>query len=372
MHKWLFAMLLSAVLLVACGQNPAGPTGNSGADSADADALCGDKSRLAAEINLFNWSDYINEDVMIRFRELCGVKVNLDLFPNNEDMIAKIQAGNSGYDIVVPSDYAVDLMIRRGLLAELDKANIPNLANIDPDMLGLYYDPTNTYSIPYQWGTTAIAYNARYFETPPDSWAYLFDPALVCQHRGFVSMLDDEREAIGAALVYLGYSLNDTDPAHHAEAAALLIAQKPCLAGYNSDNYTQQLIGEEVVLAQVYSGGGALARSENPDIFYAYPKEGGSIWQDNLAIPKDAPRKYTAEVFINFLLDAAIGAENTNYIYFFTPNQASEPLLNAEYRELLETGGFVLSDAVRARLEWIERTDASVIFSDTWTRVRSR
>ncbi len=333
---------------------------------------CGDKTKLAAEINFYNWADYVDEEILTAFEEECGVKVNLDVYSSNEDLIAKLQAGNSGYDLVVPSDYAVEIMIERGMIKELDFANIPNFQYMNPANLGLYYDPDNKYSVPYQWGTTGIAFNTAFFEEEPDSWAYLFDPALVCEHSGFASMLDDERESVGAALKYLGYSYNDTDPAHHQEARDLLLAQKECLAGYNSDNFSTTLAGEEVVIAHAWSGGAALARDENENIKFVIPKEGGAIWQDNLAVPSDAPNPYTAEVFINYLLDPDVGAQNTNYIYYFTPNSASEPLLDEYYFNLLSDGGMMVDDEVYARLEWIERTAETIIFSDTWTAVKAR
>jgi spermidine/putrescine transport system substrate-binding protein len=334
---------------------------------------CGDPSQLSAELNFFNWSDYIDEDILTQFEEECGVKVIQDLYSSNEDMIAKIQAGNSGYDLIVPSDYAVELLAEAGLLAELDMENIPNFSNLKPGTVGLYFDPDNKYSVPYQWGTTGIAYNETAFpDGLPDSWAYLFDPELVCQHSGFVSMLDDERESIGAVLQYLGYSYNDTDPAHQEEAKDVLLAQKECLAGYNSDNVNQQLAAEEIVLAHAWTGDAALARDENENIKFVIPKEGGAIWQDNLAIPIDAPHKYTAEVFINYLLDPEIGAQNTNYIYYFTPNAASEPLLDEYYYDLLESGGMLVDDEIMSGLEWIERDEDSIIFSDTWTAVKAQ
>lgn len=371
---WL-ALSALAVALAACG----GSGGEEAADSAesptgneDTAALCGDKTQLASELHFFNWSDYFDPAIAEQFEALCGVKVTEDYFSSNEDMIAKIQAGNSGYDLIVPSDYAVDILARRGLLHELNRDNIPNIANLNPDQMGLYYDPSNTYSLPYQYGVTGIAYNTATYETPPDSWATLLEAGQACQHKGFTLMLDDEREAVGATLKYLGYSYNDTDPAHHAQALDKLLAQKECLAGYNSDNYIQMLVSEEVVIAQAWTGGAALARSENESIHFVVPQEGGAIWQDNLAIPVDAPDAYTAEIFINYLLTPEVGAQLSNYIYYFTPNKAAEPLLDEEYFQILESGGMLIDETTRQRLQWIERNDQTVIFSDTWTAVKAK
>ena len=367
-RSWLL-LLLTAVLLFAAACGGGGdPTTGTAADS----DRCGDSSQLASQINFFNWADYMDDDILNQFEEECGVRVNQDVFSSNEDMIARIQAGNSGYDLIVPSDYAVQIMVERGLLRELNLDNIPNLKNLNPDLMSLFYDPTNSYSLPYQWGITGIAYNRAYFDTPPDSWAYILDPELACQHRGFISLLDDEREAVGAALKYMGYSYNETDPGRHAQARDLLISSKNCLAGYNSDNFNQTLAGEEVILALAWSGGTALATSENENVAFVIPQEGGAIWMDNLAIPIDAPNAYTAEIFINYLLDAEIGAQLSNYTYYFTPNLAAEPLLDEEYFEILTLGGMIVTDDVMARLEWIERDEFTIIFSDTWTAVKAR
>jgi spermidine/putrescine transport system substrate-binding protein len=381
------------LILTACGgtATPAAPTVIPAADTqteteteaetetetADSEVAatsdrCGDRAQLASEINLFNWAEYMDPDILTQFEEECGVKVNEDVFTSNEDMIARVQAGNSGYDVVIPSDYAVDLMVDRGLLHQLNKENIPNIVNLNPNLTGLYYDPNNEYSVPYQYGATGLAYNTATFETPPDSWAYVFDPELLCANSGFVSMLEDERETVGAALVYLGYSVNDTDPAHHAEALEILLGQKDCLAGYNSDNYNQTLAGEEVMMAHAWTGGTALARDEKENVAFAIPKEGSVIWMDNMAIPMDAPNIYTAEVFINYILDAEIGAQLSNYTFYFTPNLAAEPLLDPYYFELLQSGGMWLTDDVYERLEWIVRTEETAIFADTWTAVKAR
>lgn len=334
---------------------------------------CGDASQLSGELNIFNWSDYMDPDIMIQFEEECGVSVTQDLYSSNEDLIAKLQVGNSGYDLVFPSDYAVEILANAGLLAEIDKSNLPNLENLDPSLMGLYYDPTNTYSIPFQWGTTGLAYNVTAFpDGPPESWAAIFEVDQVCQNSGFVTMLDDEREAIGAALLYLGYSYNETDPEAQQQVEDLLKAQKDCLAAYDSDNVEDAMAAEEIFLAHSWSGLTALARDENENIAYTIPQEGGAIWMDNMTIPADAPNKYTAEIFINYILDPGIGAQLTNFTYYFTPNLASEPLLDEYYFTLLETGGMLVDDETRAKLQWIERSDETIIFSDTWTAIKAQ
>lgn len=372
-----------ALVIAACAAPPAEEEAAEEEDAAEEeegeevaessfDAFCGDPELLADELFIFNWSEYMDPEILEQFEADCGVSVTEDIYSSNEDMIARVQAGNSGYSVVFPSDYAVDLMVDDGLLAELNKDNIPNIDNLNPELMGQYFDPDNTYSMPFQLGTTGIAYNTAFFDEPPTSSAVLFESDLLCENSGFVSVLDDEREAIGAALIYLGFDPNETDPEAHAAAEELLIAQKECLAGYNSDNFNQTLASEEVVLALAWSGGVALAADENENISYFIPEEGGVIWMDNMAIPVDAPEQYTGEIFINYILEAEIGAQLSNWTYYFTPNAASEPLLDEYYFTLLEERGMSLDDETIERLTWLVRDDDTVIFSDTWTAVKAR
>ena len=333
---------------------------------------CGDKSKLSDTLNFFNWADYIDENILTQFEEECGVKVVMDNYTSNEELIAKIAAGNSGYDVIVPTDYAVAIMADRGVLTELNKDDIPNIKNLDPKTMGMYYDPENKYSLPYQWSTTGLAYNTTVFPEPPDSWAAVFDPEQVCQHKGFVSMLDDSRETIGKALLYLGYDINETDPAAQKEALDLLTAQKECIAGYNSENFIQTLASEEVVMAEAWAFAAALARLDNENIAYVIPKEGGTIWQDNMAIPIDAPHPYTAHVFINYILEPDIGAQLTEWAFGFTPNMASEALLSDDYYNLMKEGGMIPDEETFKRLHWIKRSPGTEIFNDTWTALMSQ
>jgi spermidine/putrescine transport system substrate-binding protein len=376
----LAVLLALALLVAACAAPATAPAAEEGADAAQEAAAdvapperCGDPELLDDRLNFFNWADYIDENILTQFEEECGVEVVMDNYTTNEELIAKIQAGNSGYDVVVPTDYAVSIMADQGLLAELDKSLIPNEANLSADTMAMYYDETNTYSLPYQWSTTGLAYNATAFpDGAPTSWSAVFDPEQLCENRGFVSMLDDPRETIGKALLYLGYDVNESDPAAQEEAKDLLLAQKDCIAGYNSENYIQNLASEEVVMAESWGFAAALARSENENIFYVIPDEGGTIWQDNLAVPADAPHPYTAHVFINYLLEPDIGAQLTEWTFGFTPNAAAEELLSDDYYALMREGGMLPDEELFDRLSWIERSPGTEIFNDTWTSVKAQ
>jgi spermidine/putrescine transport system substrate-binding protein len=331
---------------------------------------CGDKSKLGQTLHIFSWADYWPEEddnnLLRDFQEACGVEVTIDTYPSNEDLAAKIRAGNSGYDIIVPSDYMVDILIQENRLLKLDKTQIPNIANLDQNQMGLYYDPNNDYSLPYQYGMTGIAFNSKEVSPAPDSWAALFDPEQLKPYENKASMLDDERESVGAALKYRNHSYNSTNAEELAQAKAALLAQKPLLARYDSENVSGGLVSGEIVMAHAWNGAASLALEENPDIQWIVPKEGGVLWQDNLAIPADAPEAYTAHVFINNVLDGQIGARITDYTYYLTPNKAAEPLVSQEVRDLL----FYPDDEMRKRLEYIERKGDPALYSDIWTEVK--
>jgi spermidine/putrescine transport system substrate-binding protein len=336
-----------------------------------------DKSKLAKELHLFIWTDYLDPSIKEDFEKEYGVKIVEDNYDANEEMLPKVRAGNSGYDIVAPSDYAVQSLIKDDLIEPLDKSLLPNLANLNPDNINLYYDKDTKYSVPYFWGTTGIAYNKKFFSTPPDSWATLFDPAQLEKIKGKFTMLDDPRESPGAALVYRGKSINDTDKADLDAAQQLLVEQKPFVSAYDSANVNLKLATEEIVAAHAWSGATAQAingigdKPGNPNIAFVIPKEGGTIWQDNLTVLKESPNKYTAFVFINFLLRPDIAARNADYVLYLTPNKAAEALLSEKTKQIYASG--ILPDAeTRKRLQWIERNESTdTFFSDIWTRIRS-
>lgn len=378
MRRWLllFALLLPA--LSACGgaapASAPAPTSDSSGGAAASDGV--DRSKLSKELFFYNWSDYIDPAILDDFEQEYGVKVTIDTFDQNEDMLAKVRAGNSGYDIVVPSDYAVQIMASEGLALPLDKSLLTNISHFDPELLGQYFDEQNTISVPYMLGLTGIAYNTDVFPAGIDSWSALFDIASLDAYRGKFSMLEDERETPGAALKFLGKSLNDTDPANMKAAEELLIAQKPFIAAYNSSDVNRKLASGEYVFAHTWSGQAMQARnglgdefSGNPKINFVIPKEGGTIWMDSLVILKDSPNAYTAHVFINYLTRPDIAARNTEYIGYITPVKDAIPLLSQEVRDLY-AAGFAPNAELMQRLEWIIRDEKTAAFTDLWTAVK--
>lgn len=366
---WVGLVLIGLLAFSACTRSNTGSaTGTTSAGT----------SGSGGTLYIYTWSDYTDPDVIKQFEQEYNVKVVLDTFDTNEDMIAKVRVGNSGYDIVVPSDYAVDLMAREQLLALLDKAKLPNVKNMLPANMGQYFDPQNTYSVPYLYGMTGIAYNKKIFTTPPDSWAALFDTARLEPYKGKISMLDDEREAPGAVLRYLGKSVNDTDAAVLKQVQDILVAQKPFLTAYNSNDVNRKLVNGEYVISQAYNGMALQAilglGSEfpgNPDIGWVLPKEGGIIWQDNLAIVKDSRNIELAHTFIDFAMRPEIAVKNSTYVGYLTPNAGAVDQLPKALKDLYAQG-FAPDAEMYKRLERAKVTEGSAALTQLWTVVKSK
>jgi spermidine/putrescine-binding protein len=259
------------------------------------------------------------------FEEQYEVDVVEDFYESNEALLAQMQAG-AVYDLIVPSDYMVGIMIQNGLLAPLNMEAVPNLANLGAQFTELPYDPGPEYSAAYQYGTTGLGVNKSIVgEDFPRSWALIFDPELTVGYGG-VSVLNDPREAMGAALKYLGYSLNDTDLAHLQEAADTISAGIDGIATFDSDQYDEALVAGEVAVSHGYSGNMivGIGGAENPDDYeYILPEEGATLWIDNMAVPANAEHPCTAFTFMNYILDAGNGATLTNWNYYGTPNEAA-------------------------------------------------
>jgi putrescine transport system substrate-binding protein len=384
----LLVMAVSLLLLAACGGGPGGgpaAESESRAEDTAVDTGAGSESaevQLANELSVYNWSEYIDEELLAAYEEEYGVRIIYDTFASNEDLLAKLQAGATGYDVIFPSDYMVAQMIELGLLAAIDTNNIPNFANISVDFRDAPFDPGNQYCVPYQWGTTGIAYRAdnEYLtENTPDSWAYLFDPATIEQYSsGGINVLNDQRELISAALFYLGYSPNSVDEGELTEARDLILAAKPYWKTFNSEDYDDSLlVPGEVVLSHAWSGDAAYAyyetydeETEDGDWYYAIPQEGAVKWMDNICVTASSERLDTAVYFINYLLDAENGAAITNYTYYASPNEAAKEFI---VPEILEDPGIYPPDDVLAKLQWLtELGDGIFLWDQTWTAIKGQ
>ena len=294
-------------------------------------------------LNIYNWDTYIDPAVLTDFEQKFGVKIRYDLYENNEAMLATVQASATDYDIVVPTDYMVEIMHKDGLLAPLNKNNIPNFANLDSSFFSPAYDPGNRYCVPYQWGTLGIGYNIRATQRELTSWKDLFDPAFA----GRVSLLADPRLTMGIVLLYLGHSPNTTSSVEIAEARDFLIAHADQFAEYAPDTGQDLLADGTVDVAFEWSGDIFQVMEDDADVRYVIPEEGSIIWTDNLCILATAPHKEMAEKFINYVLEPEVGAAISNYIRFGSPNRAALPLLHQADRE---NPAIYPSDQVRQRL----------------------
>ncbi len=270
-------------------------------------------------LSIFNWSTYIAEDTVPNFEDACGVSVNYDIYESNEDMLARIRQGNPGYDLIVPSGGTVQRMAEEGLLVPLDLDMIPNVANVIPSFLNPAFDPDNSYSLPYQWGTLGIGYRTEAFPDGISSWEQVWN------HDGSVAWIDDRQAMFGIALTILGYDPNSTDPDEINQARDYLIEKGGNVVTVAGDDGQVLLERGEVDVAVEYSGdiSQIMWDCECDDYAYAIPQEAGNVWFDNMAIPVDAPNPELAMVFIDYILDAKVGADLTNYIAYASPNQAS-------------------------------------------------
>lgn len=280
---------------------------------------------------VYNWGDYIDPSLLKKFEAETGIKVKYDVFDTNEIMYQKISNGSLNYDLIIPSDYMVEKMIDENLLAELNFNNIPNYKYIDKNFRNLAYDKENKYSVPYMWGTVGIMYNKKMVKEPVDSLNILWDE----KYKDQIIMVDSPRDAFALALKKLGYSLNTTNPQELEAAKKELIKQKSSglVRAYMVDEVKDAMLSGEAALAVVWSGDAITLMDENPDLGYAFPKEGSNKWFDALCIPKNAKHKENAEKFINFLCDPENAALNAEYIGYSTPNTEALKLLPKEVQE---------------------------------------
>ena len=318
----------SALLLSGCGGNAAG---SSSADN-------GGNRSGSNELYVYNWGEYIDEDVIDQFEEETGIKVIYDMFETNEEMYPVIEAGGVNYDVVCPSDYMIQKMRENDLLAEINFDNIPNLDQIDPTYLEMSksFDPENKYSVPYTWGTVGILYNTKRLEElgmdVPTKWSDLWDERL----DGEILMQDSVRDAFMVALKKDGYSMNSDNEDELQQAKQDLIDQKPLVQAYVIDQVRDKMISGEAAIGVIYSGEMLYIQNEvkdlglDYDLKYVIPEEGTNLWIDSWVIPKNAKNKENAEKWIDFLCRPEIAKQNFDYITYSTPNKGAFDLLDEE------------------------------------------
>lgn len=397
MKRLIIVIAAMSLVVAACGDSTSDTTAGSSdepvatteapPEGAQAMADACSLGEVDGDLNLYNWTEYIPTgsiaeeaevtDLLAAFEEETGAEVVLTEYDSNETMLAQIDAG-VGYDVIVPSDYMVSIMKSAGLLVKLNPATVPNMANIADEFTDLPYDPGNLYSAPYQWGTTGIGYAYGAIDDEEGvSWGVIFDQDQATPNAGFISLLDDERETMGAALIYLGYSINSTSEAEVDEAAALIKETKDWIGSFNSAGYWDLLTTGETVVAQGWNGDFLFAYDEAStddydayeDFGYAIPVEGAAAWVDTMAIPATAEHPCTAQTFINFMLDAFNGAELTNYNYYASPNAAAEEFI---WEEILEWEAIYPPQDVIDRLEFFADLGAfGTYYADAYSAAKS-
>jgi spermidine/putrescine-binding protein len=284
-------------------------------------ALLATSSQAQRVVTVYCWSEYLPEEVRNKFTQKTGIKVNHKTFESNEKLLEELQAGAADYDLVMPSDYTVQILKRQDLVQKIEHARIPNWKNLDPKMLGRQWDPKNEYAMPYFYGTTGIGYAKKDFPDGVESWKALFDP----KNSGKILMLKDARECMAAALLVMGKSINETDPAVLKRAGEMIKNKKKLVKVYDSDDFHGVLSRGDVSLAHGYNGQLAKVVAENKEKFgYSVPKEGATMWIDAFCIPAKAKNADAAHEFLNFLLDPEVGGQLVNEVSYASANLAAK------------------------------------------------
>lgn len=336
-------------------------------------ALAADASDLAGTtINVYNWGEYISDgsegsmDINAEFTKRTGIKVNYNNYDTNENMYAKLKNDGVSFDIVIPSDYMIERLIDEDMLQKIDFSNIPNYKYIDAKYKGLYFDPKDEYSVPYNVGMVGLIYNTKMVKEAPTSWNVMWDE----QYKGKVLMFDNPRDAFGIAQKLLGQSFNTTDEAEWRAAADKLKVQKPILQGYVMDDIFRKMESGEAAIAPYYAGDFITMHSNNPDLAFVYPQEGVNIFVDSICIPKNAKNKAAAEAYINFLLDPDIAVENANYLGYATPNTA---VLTREDYELKGNEYLYPEDQKMPKTEYFYNLPQKTLtlMTDLWSELKA-
>jgi putrescine transport system substrate-binding protein len=340
-------------------------------------------------VNFYNWSDYIDPTVLDDFGKETGIKVRYDTFDSNDTLEAKLLAGKSGYDVVVPSAYFLARQIEAGIFQKLDKERLPNLANAWPEIAQRLasYDPGNQYAVNYMWGTTGIGYNVKdarailgadtTADAPIDSWNDVFDPQRIAKFKDCgIHLLDSSDDVLSAALHYLHLDPNSSDPADLQSAADLLVKIRPYVRKFHSSEYLNALATGEICFAVGFSGDIKQAQRRAAEakggvtVGYAIPKEGAQLWFDNLAIPKDAPDVAEAHTLVNYLLKPEVAAKNTNFISYANGNLASQKFVD---KAILDDRAIYPDAATMAKLYTVAAHDQKTqrLINRLWTRIKT-
>ena len=374
-HRLFTLLMIAVLLLTACGGG--GSSSEDGAMVTDTGFTCPQPSTPAAvtstELNLFVWTEYIPQDIIDCFELVYGVKVNRDEFSSNEEMYAKLKAGGSSYDLVQPTDQLVSLMIRQGLLQKLDQSKLPVMGNFDRAYLNLPFDPNNDYTLPYQAGMDALVINADKVQNKPQSFADLWKP----EYANRMILLDDARTIIGITLLTLGYDVNTQEPAQLEEAKQRLAQLTPGVKIFDSDSPKTALIAGDADLGITWTGEARLAQQENPAIEFIYPSEGAIRWQDNWAIPANAPHADAAYAWLNYTMQPDLFWMMLRDFPYNNPNKAALEFAKANHPDLYDS--YMASNITNPppdALANAHRLDdvgaATPLYDQVWTEVKGQ
>ena len=366
MSSFCVGLLLAGVLLLSgCDQ----PFSSSTVDG-----------KKQGTLQLFNWNNYIAPETLKRFEESCNCRVMQDYYSDNEEMLAKLAAGATGYDLLVPTGNAMEPLIHQDALKPLDKSLLPNFNNINPAYLNTEFDPTNQYSVPYAFTLTLLGFNndkIQALDLPMDTWAIIFEPEYLQKIRGRVTVLDSQRELMAAALRYLGYSVNDNNPAHWQQAKDLIIRAKPYWATFSNTSYIRELAVGNLWVVHGYSNDlfqaalDAQKTGRNFTISYAAPKEGAVLALDSLVLHQSGLNTDLAYQFINFMLEGKNSSELTNLIGSGNPNSQAMPFIDPE---LIKNNAIFPDESTLVRLEMLQDLNHKQrrLLSRLWTEIKLR
>ena len=371
--------ILCVLALAACGQ------GEKAKEAATTPAAPTPAANTEEKvINVYNWSDYIAEDTVAKFEKETGIKVNYDMYDGNETLETKLLAGNSGYDVVVPSASFLERQIKAGVYQKLDKSKLPNLKNMDPEVMqrAALHDPGNEHAVVYMWGTNGIGYNPDKLakalpNAPVDSWALVYEPENASKLKSCgIALLDSPTEIVKTVLNYLGKDPNSESADDLALVEAKLMKIRPYIRYIHSSQYINDLANGEICVAVGYSGDVLQARDRaeeaknNVTVKYAVPKEGTVIWFDMMAIPKDAPHPNNAHAWVNFIMKPEIVADISNYVNYANGNKESLPFVKDDVKN---DPGIYPPAEVKAKLfpDLSHTPEYTRLLTRTWTRFQT-
>jgi putrescine transport system substrate-binding protein len=331
----MFSVRRTAILALVCWLTLSGCGGKSGSSSASS------STGGAKVLNLYIWSDYLAPNTLSDFQQQTGIKVHAAYFDSNETLETKLLAGSSGFDIVVPTASYFERQIKAGAFLILDKSKLPNLKNMDPQLMAkvALHDPDNAHGVIYMWGTNGIGYNEKMVkalmpDAPLDSWRLVFDPAVASKvAKCGISLLDSPAEMLRAVYSYMGKNPNSQSADDLVQAEAVLIKIRPYIRNFSSSEYIEALANGDLCISVGYNGDVMQARdrareaNKGIDIKYVVPKEGSILWFDMLAIPKDAPDPESAYTFMNYVMTPQVIADVSNFKRYANANTASQPLV---------------------------------------------